>query len=188
MTDKSELKEKIAKIFLSVIVEATRLADVEHEFNTKELADQILSLIKENFPALAKEMGWTSSEDTVRLTAHIKALHQERKGEVWFWQGDGEDHLESLSCPLLINPQDISDMAKEMGYKSPEEVDAACNDASNMTLEAIEMGKISTGYVKLAEDQTLPKFSFSEEPPNMRFGYQQAQQDMLAANFRKVEL
>ena len=44
------------------------------------------------------------------------------------------------------------------------------------------------GYVKLAEDQSLPRFSFSEEPPNMRFGYQKAQQDMLKAGFRRVEL
>mgnify|MGYP001617390761 CR=1 FL=1 len=44
------------------------------------------------------------------------------------------------------------------------------------------------GYVKLAKDQSLPVFSFSEEPPNMRFGSQQAQQDMLNAGFRRLEL
>ena len=25
-----------------------------------------------------------------------------RKGEVWFWQADEEDHVESLTCPVLI--------------------------------------------------------------------------------------
>jgi len=37
------------------------------------------------------------------LTAEVEALRQERKGQVWHWQGGGEDHLESLTCPVLIS-------------------------------------------------------------------------------------
>lgn len=36
------------------------------------------------------------------MREEVHALHQERKGEVWFWQDDEEDHLESLTCPVLI--------------------------------------------------------------------------------------
>ena len=39
--------------------------------------------------------------------AEIQALHRERNGEVWYWQGDGEDHLESLTCPVLIEAEDL---------------------------------------------------------------------------------
>ncbi len=27
--------------------------------------------------------------------------------EYWAWQGDGEDHLESLTCPIVIQPEDL---------------------------------------------------------------------------------
>ena len=46
----------------------------------------------------------------------------------------------------------------------------------------------SAGYVKLAENQELPKFEFSEESPNMRFGWQLCQQAFKDNNWRKVEL
>lgn len=28
----------------------------------------------------------------------------------WRWQGDGSDHLESLTCPVLIRPQELIDL------------------------------------------------------------------------------
>jgi len=31
-------------------------------------------------------------------------------GEYWMWQGDGEDRLESLSCPVLIEAQDLRNL------------------------------------------------------------------------------
>lgn len=34
-------------------------------------------------------------------------LIRERAGEVWLWQGDGEDHPESLGCPVLMHPEDV---------------------------------------------------------------------------------
>jgi len=42
--------------------------------------------------------------------------------DYWIWQGDGEDHLESLTCPVLIEAQDLRDLtltpdeAKELMY------------------------------------------------------------------------
>lgn len=44
--------------------------------------------------------------------AEIEALHRERKGEVWYWQGKG-DHIESLTCPILIEAQDFRDLMAE---------------------------------------------------------------------------
>lgn len=42
-----------------------------------------------------------------KLADENAALHRERAGEVWYWQGDGEDHLESLTCPVLIEADDL---------------------------------------------------------------------------------
>jgi len=28
----------------------------------------------------------------IKLKVEVEALHCERQGEVWYWQGDGEDH------------------------------------------------------------------------------------------------
>lgn len=39
------------------------------------------------------------------LKKKLALLYSERKGEVWCWQGDGEDHLESLTCPVLISAE-----------------------------------------------------------------------------------
>lgn len=41
------------------------------------------------------------AEKVDRLTAHLEA----EKGNYWSWQGDGEDHLESLVCPVVIQPK-----------------------------------------------------------------------------------
>jgi hypothetical protein len=27
--------------------------------------------------------------------------------DTWYWQGDGEDHLESLTCPIIITPEKL---------------------------------------------------------------------------------
>ncbi len=53
------------------------------------------------------------------------------------------------------------------------------------TPEQIEEWKKGGYPTVVCKDQSLPKFSFSEEPPNMRFGYQTAQKDM--AGFRRVK-
>lgn len=42
-----------------------------------------------------------------KLCDENAALHREWNGEVWYWQGDGEDHLESLTCPVLIEADDL---------------------------------------------------------------------------------
>jgi len=44
-------------------------------------------------------------KEVARLREQNEWLHRERIGEVWCWQGDSEDHLESLACPILISPE-----------------------------------------------------------------------------------
>ena len=46
-------------------------------------------------------------EDKLKLTDYDRriTLH-----ETWYWMGDGEDHLESLECPVIINADDLRDL------------------------------------------------------------------------------
>jgi NTP pyrophosphatase (non-canonical NTP hydrolase) len=46
------------------------------------------------------------------------------RGDYWFWQGDGEDHLESLACPVVIRPEELAALLA-IGGKVQDAVDAA---------------------------------------------------------------
>ncbi len=51
--------------------------------------------------------GNTASAQSKRITVleHERDdHHREYKGEVWHWQDDGEDHPESLTCPVAVSP------------------------------------------------------------------------------------
>lgn len=40
----------------------------------------------------------------------MSIAHDVAVGNVWYWQGDGEDHLESLTCPVVISPEDLAEL------------------------------------------------------------------------------
>ena len=40
----------------------------------------------------------------------------------WHWQGDGEDHLESLACPILIEASDLRGLLKSERQKIVERI------------------------------------------------------------------
>jgi hypothetical protein len=42
-----------------------------------------------------------------RVSADLRMHQQKALGEYWVWQGDGTDHPESLSCPVLIHADDL---------------------------------------------------------------------------------
>jgi hypothetical protein len=53
------------------------------------------------------------SEAQVELTATKEKLKSEYRvsiGEVWHWQGDEYDHPESLTCPILIKPEQLREL------------------------------------------------------------------------------
>lgn len=49
-----------------------------------------------------------------RIIADLRkqvALHEARqRGDYWIWQGDGNDHLESLTCPIIIQAKDLREL------------------------------------------------------------------------------
>lgn len=60
-------------------------------------------------PATAESVGWKAHAEAVERERdywrrRAQAMHEHQRGQVWYWQGDGEDHLESLcnSLPVVI--------------------------------------------------------------------------------------
>ncbi len=45
-----------------------------------------------------------------QLKAELNARYAKDKEEVWYWLGDGNDHLESLVCPVLIEAADLREL------------------------------------------------------------------------------
>jgi hypothetical protein len=51
---------------------------------------------------------YTQALDEIkRLEKENQAAYRASIGEVWYWQGDGDDKLESLICPILIEAEDF---------------------------------------------------------------------------------
>ena len=49
-------------------------------------------------------------EDIANLQKSLTMIIDKEAGDYWTWQGDGEDHLNSLCCPVLINANDLKDI------------------------------------------------------------------------------
>ena len=55
--------------------------------------------------------------------------------ETWYWMGDGEDHLESLTCPVIINANDLRDLISQARADQNKKIGEwlVKNDTGNMT-------------------------------------------------------
>jgi len=68
-------------------------------------------------PAPAGSGGWEAhSEDMERERNYWRSranlMHEHQNGQVWYWQGDGEDHLESIcnSLPVVIRADALREL------------------------------------------------------------------------------
>ena len=48
--------------------------------------------------------------------------HRIKLDETWYWMGDGEDHLESLTCPVIINAEDLRNLLADERQKAFREL------------------------------------------------------------------
>lgn len=53
--------------------------------------------------------------DRERLKQEVRLHRDKAAGDYWAWQGDGTDHLETLTCPVLISPRVLSALFSEHG-------------------------------------------------------------------------
>ena len=56
------------------------------------------------------------------LHERVRMLTEHNQGNVWLWQGDGEDNLESLTCPILISPKDLLRLTQSKDREAMEKV------------------------------------------------------------------
>jgi len=83
---------------------------------------------------IARSWQQRAEKAEAELTARDRELENERgrrrmaeqrvSGEVWYWQGDGEDHLESLTCPVIISAEAMragdQELAEARGVRRQE--------------------------------------------------------------------
>lgn len=80
-----------------------RIADLEREL--QEARDELKR-------ALWHRDQWRDRANTVEAI---------ERGEVWYWQGDGEDHPESLTCPVIMKAHALREF-----LTARDERDALC--------------------------------------------------------------
>lgn len=94
-----------------------RRAELEGAWDVVSVAREVLELWEEAARARAKldlvarELA-EENEVTRRLRAELAVAATDVDG-VWRWQGDGEDHLESLSCPVVMSADTLRSMLAE---------------------------------------------------------------------------
>jgi len=71
-----------------------------------DFAQSLLAPVQKALAGWQHEAEW-AKRDLETAKAELRAMHRERHGEVWFWQRDGADKLESLACPVLIDAADL---------------------------------------------------------------------------------
>lgn len=73
--------------------------------------DRIAALEKELKQANKFVRGWEEeAKGLKRDIIRLKSLLDAKNEDYWAWQGDDEDHLESLVCPVVIYADDLRDI------------------------------------------------------------------------------
>jgi hypothetical protein len=55
----------------------------------------------------------TLQEDNERLYEMANMVHAKESSEYWSWQVDEDNHLESLTCPVLISAEALRELLDE---------------------------------------------------------------------------
>lgn len=57
--------------------------------------------------------------DLAEARAHVNEITLYQQNAVWFWQHDGEDYLQSLSCPIIIQPHHLRELLEGKAQHNP---------------------------------------------------------------------
>lgn len=103
------------------VAEATEYIRTHPMGEAEALLDGALAIIEEFkdicIPQLdaaltnEKESHRLTHNKVVRLKAHIEAMEEKN---FWGWMHDGNDHPESLVCPIVIQPDDMRDILAQL--------------------------------------------------------------------------
>lgn len=64
---------------------------------------------KQKFEALV-EHAKIQDKRIAELTAELHEVHLYNHDDVWFWQKEGDNYLESLNCPIVIRPEVLREL------------------------------------------------------------------------------
>ena len=95
-----ELKAKIREITESHGIYASRADKVQ------SACLELINEIEASHQKIEDELRGIIWEKNERVNSILR-------GEYWMWQGDDEDHLESLVCPIVIRPDQLKDLIRE---------------------------------------------------------------------------
>lgn len=59
----------------------------------------------------AHESTWTELREAVHKARLWERFHHFGQEDIWYWQGEGTDNLESLTCPVIIRADELHDIA-----------------------------------------------------------------------------
>jgi hypothetical protein len=110
---------------------------------SKSKTDRMISNLTEEVERL--------EQDLVEARSQLSMIHEHQRNcdpaerEVWYWQGDGDDHPESLvnSLPVVIRARDLRDLMVSprqagwdvVAYLNPKDADVMPLDIANDCLE-----------------------------------------------------
>lgn len=122
--EKHRLEEEVArlragKFTAEEVNEISQRAFTDGRIAEKSRLTSIGLNLEQNNARLAK-FNASLTEESARLATDLakeraeNALHRAKAtGEYWAWQGDGEYHLESLTCPVLIPAEVLRKLHEE---------------------------------------------------------------------------
>jgi hypothetical protein len=61
-------------------------------------------------------------EEIFRLKRELHTFQYYKSDEFWGWQADGDNFLDSITCPILIAANDMRDIVNKVNFKSLENV------------------------------------------------------------------
>lgn len=99
----------------AALLERIRSAEVDRDYWKKaheKLLDQFCNAVR--------------AEQTVARASNKELcdLRAKLRGEVWHWEAEGENNLESITCPILIRAQALRDLLENAKRSAREELDA----------------------------------------------------------------
>lgn len=95
-----------------------------------------------------------------RLQHENDILRRERAGEVWIWQGDEYDHPESLTCPVLIQPD-----ALRMLLAERDAAMRACYVLATPGEDDMASGLLRVAHAADLARKAVHLFAESDSPP-----------------------
>ncbi|RMV83435.1 hypothetical protein [Pseudomonas amygdali] len=88
--------------------------------------------------------------EIAQARAHVNEITLYQQNAVWFWQHDGEDYLESLSCPIIIQPHHLRELLKGIPRATakvvlPERRPICCHEDAGFNECLDEVAKLNGG-------------------------------------------